>query len=214
MQSKVILSVTAVLIFIPTVYFFFFEFAQFPMKERILLSVFQAITPRTAGFNTADLTALSETGQSVITILMLIGGSPGSTAGGMKTTTWLSWWQVPLRFSGAERIRISSIGGCPARPFPRLRLSMMYLVLFLTGGLVISRMEDLPILTCLFETASAIGTVGLSLGITPELHWISHLILICLMFFGRVGGLTLIFAALSNVQVTSARLPQERITVG
>lgn len=92
---------------------------------------------------------------------------------------------------------------------------MMYLVLFLTGGLVISRMEGpCPILTCLFETASAIGTVGLSLGITPELHWISHLILICLMFFGRVGGLTLIFAALSNVQVTSARLPQERITVG
>ena len=70
---------------------------------------------------------------------------------------------------------------------------MMYLILFLTGGLIISRLENLPVLTCLFETASAIGTVGLSLGITPQLGWISHLILIVLMFFGRVGGLTLIF---------------------
>ena len=91
---------------------------------------------------------------------------------------------------------------------------MMYLILFLTGGLVISKIEEIPVLTCLFETASAIGTVGLSLGITPRLHWISHLILIGLMFFGRVGGLTLIFAALSNTQGTNARLPQERITVG
>ena len=72
----------------------------------------------------------------------------------------------------------------------------------------------LPVLDCLFETASAIGTVGLSLGITPQLGRISHLILIALMFFGRVGGLTLIFAALSNIQGNSARLPQERITVG
>ena len=93
-------------------------------------------------------------------------------------------------------------------------IMMMYLVLFLTGGLVISRLENLPVLTCLFETASAIGTVGLSLGITPQLGWISHLILIVLMFFGRVGGLTLIFAALSNTQGNNARLPQERITVG
>ena len=90
----------------------------------------------------------------------------------------------------------------------------MYLVLFLAGGLVISRMEGLPVLTCLFETASAIGTVGLSLGITPRLNWISQLILIGLMFFGRVGGLTLIFAALSKIQAANARLPQERITVG
>ena len=78
MQSKVILTVTGALILIPTIYFFLFEFTQAPMGERVLLSFFQAVTPRTAGFNTADLTALSETGQFVIIILMLIGGSPGS----------------------------------------------------------------------------------------------------------------------------------------
>jgi len=215
MQSKVILTVTGALILIPTIYFFLFEFTQAPMGERVLLSFFQAVTPRTAGFNTADLTAMSETGQFVIIILMLIGGSPGSTAGGMKTTT--------LAVLLANTLAVFRRREHPS--FFNRRLSnevvsqastilIMYLVLFLTAGLVISRVENLPVLTCLFETASAIGTVGLSLGITPQLSSISHLLLIALMFFGRVGGLTLIFAALSHVQGNSARLPQERITVG
>ena len=215
MQSKVILAVTGALILIPAVYFFFFEFAQAPLTERMLLSIFQSVTPRTAGFNTADLTAMSETGQSVMTILMLIGGSPGSTAGGMKTTT--------LAVLLASAFAVFRRRGNPQ--FFQRRVSadtvsqaatilMMYLSLFLLGALVISRMEDLPILTCLFETASAIGTVGLTLGVTPQLNEVSRLILIALMYFGRVGGLTLIYAALSNGQGSNARLPQERITVG
>lgn len=215
MQSKVILAVTGILILLPTLYFFFFEFTDSPMGERILLSVFQAITPRTAGFNTADLTALSETGQCMILILMLVGGSPGSTAGGMKTTTLavlsasifavFRCRETPHLFN--RRVPNETVTQAAA-------IMMLYLTLFLTGGLIISRLENLPVLTCLFETASAIGTVGLSLGITPQLGCISHLILIVLMFFGRVGGLTLIFAALSSIQGSSARLPQERITVG
>ena len=215
MQSKVILTVTGALILIPSVYFFFFEFAQAPMKERILLSVFQAVTPRTAGFNTADLTAMSETGQSVITLLMLIGGSPGSTAGGMKTTTvavLLASAFAVFRRRGDPHFFNRRVSGETVSQAGTILV--MYLVLFLTGGLIISRMEGLPILTCLFETASAIGTVGLTLGVTPQLNGVSHLILICLMFFGRVGGLTLIFATLSSAQATNARLPQERITVG
>ncbi len=88
MQSKVILTVTAALITVPAIYFFFlFEFSGLPLGERILSSLFQSVTPRTAGFNTADLTLLTETGIMLTIILMLIGGSPGSTAGGMKTTT-------------------------------------------------------------------------------------------------------------------------------
>ena len=215
MQSKVILSVTAALIFIPTVYFFFFEFAQFPMGERILLSVFQAITPRTAGFNTADLTAISETGQSIITILMLIGGSPGSTAGGMKTTTLavllLSGWAVFYRKEDTqcygrriseETVRYAAV------------VMMMYITLCIGGALAISYLEGLPILTCIYETASAIATVGLTLGITPELGTTSRIILILLMYCGRVGGLTLVYAAISGVKPHVSRLPQEKITVG
>lgn len=215
MQSKVILMVTGMLILLPTIYFFLFEFSQAPMGERVLLSFFQAVTPRTAGFNTADLTLLSETGQFVILILMLIGGSPGSTAGGMKTTTLAVLLANALavfrrrEHPGFFNRRISNEVVSQAAT-----VLIMYVILFLTAGLVISRVEDLPVLTCLFETASAIGTVGLSLGITPQLSSMSHLILIALMFFGRVGGLTLIYAALSRVQGSSARLPQERITVG
>ena len=93
-------------------------------------------------------------------------------------------------------------------------ISLMYITLCCTGGLIISVSEGLPMLTCLFETASAVGTVGLSLGITPELNLLSRSVLILLMFFGRVGGLTLIFAALSSAQKKVSKLPQEKITVG
>lgn len=157
----------------------------------------------------------SQFGQTVIILLIQIGGSPGSTAGGMKTTTFavllvntLAVFRRREHPSFFNR-RISTEAVSQAST-----VLLMYVVLFLSAGLVISRVEDLPVLTCLFETASAIGTVGLSLGVTPQLSSLSHLILIALMFFGRVGGLTLIFAALSRVQGNSARLPQERITVG
>lgn len=215
MQSKVILSVTCGLILLPSAYFFFFEFAHAPLRERLLLSFFQAVTPRTAGFNTADLNAMSESGQSIMTVLMLIGGSPGSTAGGMKTTTL-----AVLLANTLAVFRRSESPGFFNRRISKETVSqaatifVMYIVLFFICGLAISRMEGQPVLDCLFETASAIGTVGLSLSLTPQLHTASHLILIGLMFFGRVGGLTLIFAALSNGQGSSARLPLERITVG
>lgn len=215
MQTKVILSVTGLLILVPTLYFFFFEFASLPIKERILVSFFQAVTPRTAGFNTADLTKISETGQSLIIILMLIGGSPGSTAGGMKTTTvailLANTIAVFRRRENPQffkrRIAFETVSRAST-------ILIMYLFLFLTGGLIISRIEGISTIVSLFETASAIGTVGLSLGITPELNTVSHIILIALMFFGRVGGLTLIYATLSNTQKLNSRFPQERITVG
>ena len=215
MQSKVILMTTGVLILLPALYFFFFEFGNAPIGERILLSAFQAITPRTAGFNTADLTALGEVGTAVTILLMLVGGSPGSTAGGMKTTTLAVMFSTAIavfrrrehtHFFG-RRIQDETIRSAAT-------IFMMYLVLFLTGGFIISLSEGLPLLTCLFETASAVGTVGLTLGITPSLGMVSRTILILLMFIGRVGGLTLVFSAVSANQGNTARLPQEKLTVG
>ena len=91
---------------------------------------------------------------------------------------------------------------------------LMYITMFWTGALVISIREGLPMLTCLFETASAVGTVGLTLGITPQLGAFSQSILILLMFLGRVGGLTLVFAAISGTRRNVSMLPQEKITVG
>ncbi|MGN0975271.1 MAG: TrkH family potassium uptake protein, partial [Gemmiger sp.] len=215
MQSKVILATTALLIALPALYFFFFEFSAEPMDRRVWASLFQAITPRTAGFNTVDLNALSETGQFIMILLMLIGGSPGSTAGGMKTTTFavlLANAVAVFRRREHSQFFGRRVEAGVART--AATVLMMYLVLFLTGGLIISRVEDLPVLTALFETASAVGTVGLTLGITPQLGQVSRLILIVLMYCGRVGGLTLVFAALSGHRGHTARLPQEKLTVG
>ena len=90
----------------------------------------------------------------------------------------------------------------------------MYLFLFFTSGIIISRTENLPLLTCLFETGSAVGTVGLTLGITGKLSMLSKVILMALMFFGRVGALTLIYAALPSTESKNSRLPLENISVG
>ena len=215
MQTKVVLSATLFLIIAPAIYFYYAEFNELPLNERILNSMFQSVTPRTAGFNTADLTKISGIGQAITIILMLIGGSPGSTAGGMKTTT-----AAVLIFSAISVFRKKDDVECFGRRIADSTLKnaaailLMYLLLFLTGGLIISGIENLPLMDCLFESASAIGTVGLTLGITPTLGTVSRIVLIGLMFFGRVGGLTLIFAALSNKQHNISKKPQERITVG
>ena len=215
MQSKVILCTTAILLLFPALYFFFFEFPSLAPGERVLASLFQSVTTRTAGFNTADLTALSEPGRYIMIALMLIGGSPGSTAGGMKTTT------IAVLFASA----ISTFFRKEYAHFFGRRIDdgviknaatvlLMYLSLFFFGGLAISIIEGAPMLDCLFETASAVGTVGLTLGLTSHLGLVSRGILIVLMFFGRVGGLTLIFAALSGTAKNVSKYPQEKITVG
>ena len=215
MQSKVIFCTTAVLLIVPAMYFYFFEFADLTRKERLLSSLFQAVTPRTAGFNTVELTDLSEAGQFITIALMLIGGSPGSTAGGLKTTTIAVLLTTAIStFRRRENANLFGRRIDEDVVKNAATISLMYITLCCTGGLIISVSEGLPMLTCLFETASAVGTVGLSLGITPELNLLSRSVLILLMFFGRVGGLTLIFAALSSAQKKVSKLPKEKITVG
>ena len=215
MQSKVILCTTAILLIVPAMYFYFFEFSDLPQKERLLSSLFQAVTPRTAGFNTVELTELSEAGQFITVVLMLIGGSPGSTAGGLKTTTLAVLFATALStFRRREHANFFGRRIDDDVVKNAATISLMYITLCCIGGLIISVSEGLPMLTCLFETASAVGTVGLSLGITPKLNLLSRAVLILLMFFGRVGGLTLIFAALSSAQKKVSKLPKEKITVG
>ena len=215
MQSKVILCTTAVLLVVPAVYFFFCEFRALPLGQRILVSLFQAVTPRTAGFNTMNLTELSEPGQFLTLALMLTGGSPGSTAGGMKTTTVaVLFAAAAATFRRKEHTHFFGRRIDDGVVRHAATIFLMYIALFFAGALIISIAEGLEMRVCLFETASAIGTVGLSLGITPGLGTLSRLILIALMFFGRVGGLTLIFAAVSGVQKNISKLPRETITVG
>lgn len=146
---------------------------------------------------------------------MLIGGSPGSTAGGIKTTTLAvllaNFAAIASRRDEADifgrRIEDDIIKQAGA-------ILTMYVGLSLLGATALSLIEGLPYLACLFECMSAIGTVGITLGITPHLHVASRIILIAYMFLGRVGGLTLIFAAIEAPKKGHAKLPHEFVSVG
>ena len=215
MQTKVILVTTAILIVIPSVFFFFSDFANEPLKDRICMSVFQAVTPRTAGFNTADLNKMSDAGRSVMMLLMLIGGSPGSTAGGMKTTT------IAVLFANAIAVfRKRQNANCYGRRIDDSTVKnasailFMYVFFSMLSAIIISITDGISMQMGMFETFSAIGTVGLTLGITPTLSAVSRFVLILLMFFGRVGGLTIIYAAFSQKDASTLKYPMENITVG
>ena len=215
LQSKAALLTSAWLVILPALWFFIFEMKQLPTGKRILPALFQSVTLRTAGFNTVDLNQISGSGQALMIVCMLVGGSPGSTAGGMKTTT-LAVLLTTAFAVFRRKDHVSLWGRRIADDTVRqaIAILMMYLLLFFISGLFISQIEGLPLMSCLFETASAIGTVGLTLGITSHLSVASRLILIVLMFLGRVGGLTLIYAAQSVKKGTQSTLPLEKITVG
>lgn len=214
LQTKIILTSTAVLIIVPTIYFYFGEFTTGTSGTRFLESLFTAVTPRTAGFNTVDLAAMTQAGQFIVIILMLIGGAPGSTAGGMKVTT-ISTLFLAMRSSMRQKHYPTCYGRRLELEIVRAAATVffLYLSLFFLGAIVISRLEGLPLLDCLYETASALDTVGLTLGVTTKLHTVSRVILICYMYIGRVGGMTLAFAALKSNHI-SAKMPAEKIMIG
>lgn len=215
LQSKLSLVMALILVVIPAVYFFIAEFSSLPLKQRFWISLFQSVTTRTAGFNTVDFGTMSESGILIMIVLMMAGGSPGSTAGGMKTTTF-----AVLIAAGVSVFRRKESPHFFGRRIDddtvhrAVSILVMYLTLFLFGGVFISRADNLPILTSLFESASAVATVGLTMGVTPTLSLASRAVLVALMYFGRVGGLTLIFATVNNTKTAVSRMPQENLTVG
>ena len=215
LQSKIILTVSAVLIAFPTLFFFFFEFTDGTVGQRLLDAFFQTVTPRTAGFNTVDLAAMQGASRAIMVVLMLIGGASGSTAGGMKmNTVGVLFANVGAIFRRRNEVEAFGRRIDPATVRQAAVIVTMYLTLFIGGGVAISAIEGLPIGSCLYESASAVATVGLTLGITPSLGVASQLILTVQMYLGRVGGLTLIYAALANPDTTPSRLPQEKVSVG
>lgn len=220
MQSKVILFVTAVLIIISALYFYFCEFGRGEWKnmsqaDKVMASFFTSITPRTAGFNTVDFSKLTGAGQLVMIMLMLIGGAPGSTAGGMKVTTIAVIFAAAFAvFSKRQQTQLFKRRISTDIIARAATILLMYVFLFLLSAIAISTIEGLPITDVMFETASAIGTVGLSLGLTPEFGIASKVILMILMFCGRVGGLTVIFATVTGNSGSMAKLPEEKIMVG
>jgi trk system potassium uptake protein TrkH len=220
LQTKLVLVTTGVLLAAPLLFFLIYEFqlpqwAGLSASQKVWAALFQSVTPRTAGFNTVNLALLSEPSVLILILLMLVGGSPGSTAGGFKTTTlatvFLSVRSTLNRKDGIQafgrRLEESVLSRATVLVF-------LYLAFSLSGAAAISILDRIPVLTAMFETASAIGTVGLTLGVTPMLSVPSHLILIFLMYFGRIGGLTMIYALAVTTLPSPVRMPQERVTIG
>lgn len=215
MQSKVILLTSLFLVVVPALIFFCVDFKTLPLKDRFLASLFQSVTCRTAGFNTVDISKMLGATKAIMIVLMIIGGSPGSTAGGMKTTTFaVMLANLYSTFRKQNDVHFFSRRVDKVIIKNASTVLMMYLSLLFIGAVIISLCENLSFEVSLYETASAVGTVGLTLGVTPSLGLVSRLILIMLMFFGRVGGLTLIYATLLDKKPVLSQFPQGNITVG
>lgn len=220
LQTKLVLVTTFCIILFPALFFFFYEmslpqWAELSLPEKVWAALFQSVTPRTAGFNTIDQTALSTESSIVTIILMLIGGSPGSTAGGIKTTSFAVMLLCTISF-------IRRKGGIevfdrrlPGSVLPNaVTLVVLYFSGMLLGAMFISIRDGLPLLQCCYETTSAIATVGLSVGISSEASLPSRIVLIALMYLGRLGGLTLLYAMQRNYRAPLSRKPEESITIG
>jgi len=220
LHSKIVISATAILILLGAGVFFIFEskngvLVNASIKESILVSFFQSVTPRTAGFNTIDWVNITQ-GSSIFTILlMLIGGSPGSTAGGMKTTTLVVLIMSAVASSRQKnsitifkrRLDADTIRQASA-------VFILYLGGFLIGSMLLCYFENLPAIPIMFEVSSAIATVGSSMGITAGLCAASKIVIILLMYMGRVGALTLMLTLAAKKKSAPVERPAEKILVG
>lgn len=220
LHSKVVLAAAVALVVGGTLFMFLFEYGKPSMEgknlgEQILCSFFQAVTPRTAGFNTMDLNQLSPSSQMLMVCLMFIGGSPGSTAGGIKTTTMtillLTIWTEFKKRKDVELFKRRVEGEVIRHAACIL---MFYGSLAFVSSMIICAVEGIGAKEVIFEVVSALCTVGLSLGITAEVGVLSHVILILLMFIGRVGGITILIAFSSRLSAIPSKLPAEKIAVG
>lgn len=222
-HAKVVLTATGLLIAISWALFMIFEWNN-PLTignegagTKILATLFMAVTPRTAGFASVDYGGMSAAGHALTTLLMFIGGSPGSTAGGIKTATVavfiLSALATSRRYEETHvfKRRFESDAGAQASA-----TVCLYLVVIITSVLLISGVEGtkFPLQDITFEVVSAVGTVGLSCGITESLTAFSQVILVFLMFFGRVGGYTLILIFTHDKKPVAISRVAERIIIG
>lgn len=219
LQTKVVLLTTFVLVFGGALLFYLFEkdnlLADMPAGGQILSSLFGSVTARTAGFNSTDVAAMSDGGKLLTIILMFIGGSPGSTAGGVKTTTIV----VLLLYvvSNIRRTYGVNVFGRRLEDDAIKRASSIFtinLFLALTASLIIMGIQSMPMADVMFETFSAIGTVGMTTGITRDLIPFSRVIIIILMYCGRIGSLSFALSFTQQKKIAHIQQPVEKITVG
>ncbi len=221
-HSKIVLVFNTILILVGALLFFLFEFSSargnytdLSLGDKVLNSFFLSITPRTAGFNALDNSALSAGGKILTIILMFIGGNSGSTAGGIKVTTFvivfLSLFSIAR---GNDKVVIFKRRVADGIVKQSGALFTAYVSLIVFASLLISMAENFTFEEILFEVVSAIGTVGLSLGITAFCGVFSKIILILLMFTGRLGALALFSLFMKKRNENILDEPQGRVIVG
>lgn len=218
LHTKIVLLTTAILIFGGALALWLFETdglcKGMPIKEQILTSLFGSVTARTAGFNTTDTAALTDSSKFFTSLLMFIGGSSGSTAGGVKTTAIAVILIYLFSFVRGKE------PNCFGRKLQDTALKKaitvitINLLLALIGTFIISSTNNLPLSDSLFEAFSAMGTVGMTTGITRDLNTVSVLFAAFLMYCGRVGSITFALALLEKRTVPPVSYPTESITIG
>ena len=226
LHTKVVLLMSVILVTLPTLLFMIFErnnpqYANYTLVDRFVVAFFSAVTPRTAGFNTVDMSVgvFSDSSYLLTLILMFVGGSSGSTAGGIKiTTTFVIIMGIASVFRGNQDIELGRrrIHDSLMRQALAILVSCLILVLIATV-LICAFEQNNPAATfqaVLFETVSAMGTVGLSLGLTPTLSAPSKIIIILLMYAGRVGILTLGLAFSEKKHSAEVKKPVDTLLIG
>lgn len=219
LHTKLVVLTTIALLVAGTVLLFIVEqeytLKGMPLKEQILCSMFGSVTARTAGFNTVDTAALSDSGKLITIILMFIGGSPGSTAGGIKTTTFLVLI-VYVVASLQQKKNCNIFGRRLDEGSIQKASSVLCINLFaaVAAIVLITSVQDISVLDVMFEVFSAIGTVGMTTGVTREMETISKLVLILLMYCGRVGSLTFAFSLRGHKVDAPVKQPVEQIMIG
>lgn len=221
LHSKVVLTTTAALLLVGFIIIFIFEFTNprtlgsLNWGGKFFGAMFQSVTPRTAGANTIDITGLRQATQFFIVILMFIGASPGSTGGGIKTTTFtIMVGAVIAMMRGREDIVMFRYRLAQERVLKALTIVLLAILLILTVSMILSTTEEGDFLKILFETTSAFGTVGLSMGLTPDLTVFGKIMISLTMFVGRLGPLTLAYALGRGKGKELYRHPEGKMIIG
>lgn len=221
LHAKVVLTMTAALIVTGFITIFIFEFTNkstlSPLSwgEKLWSALFQSVTSRTAGANTLDIGSMRQATQFFIIILMFIGASPGSTGGGIKTTTFtILAGAVMAMITRKNDVILFRYRLAQERIFKAVTITMLSLFWVIGIAMILSATETAPFLSILFETMSAFGTVGLSMGLTTELTEVGKLFICLTMFVGRVGLLTLAYALGPKKERELFRYPEGKIIIG
>lgn len=221
-HTKMVLFISTLLIILGALLIFILEYnnpktlGDMGIFDKILNSIFASITPRTAGFNTISTEGMTKAGKIVTITLMFIGGSPGSTAGGLKTSTFgIIIFTIISVIRGRDDTEAFGRRFSKEVVYKSFSLLIIGIMLVIAATMLLSITEyDETFISILYEATSAIGTAGLSTGVTQRLSGIGKVVIIIMMYIGRIGPFTLAFALTNNKKKTGIRYPEGRILIG